>query len=387
MHPDDFHSNAPGRVIRQPNGYWAFIPQRLPPKLTWTSELISGLSQADRSLGELTGLGQALPIPQHLIQPFMKREAVLSSRIEGTRSSLTDLYAFEADQPTNAPEDAKEVHNYVQALQYGLERVNTLPVSQRLLRELHAQLMTGVRGQEWTPGEFRRSQNWIGPPGSTLSTAVYIPPPVTDMQEALNHLENFIHNQTDLPPLIRLALVHYQFEAIHPFLDGNGRVGRLLITLLLSEWGLLSQPILYLSAYFEARRQAYYDHLLAVSQRNEWEAWLHFFLNGIHSQAQDSILRIRSLQTLLATYRERFQTTRAAARLLQVIDWLFTQPIFTINQISEMLGVNYPTAQRYIMQLEAAGVVNEITGGARNRVYRADEILAAIEYPGTSQDT
>lgn len=385
MHPNDFQSNSPGNVIRQPNGYWAFIPQSLPPDLPWSVELVTALSRADRSLGELAGLGQALRIPQQLIQPFIRREAVLSSRIEGTRSSLTDLYTFEADQPTPAPEDSREVHNYVQVLQYGMDRVDTLPVSLRLIRELHARLMAGAPGQQLTPGEFRRSQNWIGPPGSTLSTAVYIPPPVANMQEALNHLENFIHGPSELPPLIKLALVHYQFEAIHPFLDGNGRVGRLLITLLLTEWGLLSQPTLYLSAYFEARRQAYYDHLLAISQRNAWEEWLLFFLIGVHSQAQDSIQRIRSLQTLLANYREKFQTTRAAARLLQIIDWLFTQPIFTIPQISSVLEVNYPTAQRYVKKLEAAGVVREITGGSRNRVYRADDILATIENPETIQ--
>ncbi|HUM71129.1 MAG TPA: Fic family protein, partial [Chloroflexota bacterium] len=307
--------------------------------------------------------------------------AVLSARIEGTRASLTDLYAYEAVQLSlfEFPADVQEVRNYVQTLAYGLERLATLPVSLRLMRELHERLMTGVRGEQWTPGEFRRSQNWIGPPGSTLETATYIPPPVEQMHLALHDLETFIHATDNLPPLVKLGLVHYQFEAIHPFLDGNGRVGRLLMSLLLADWDLLPQPMLYLSAFFEEHRQAYYEHLLAISQRGDWESWLLYFLRGVYTQAHDSIRRIRHLQALRDTYREQFQTARAAARLLQVIDTLFVQPIFTISQISEAIQINYPTAQRYVNQLEEARIVQEITGQSRNRVYRAGQIMAAIE--------
>ncbi|HRQ38181.1 MAG TPA: Fic family protein [Chloroflexota bacterium] len=381
MKPEDFQDNAPGYVIHHPSGYWAFVPAPLPPTLSWSAKLITTLSAADRSLGELAGLSNALPDPHLLIQPFMRREAVLSSRIEGTRASLTDLYAYEAVQLSlfEFPADVQEVRNYVQTLAYGLERLATLPVSLRLMRELHERLMTGVRGEQWTPGEFRRSQNWIGPPGSTLETATYIPPPVEQMHLALHDLETFIHATDNLPPLVKLGLVHYQFEAIHPFLDGNGRVGRLLMSLLLADWDLLPQPMLYLSAFFEEHRQAYYEHLLAISQRGDWESWLLYFLRGVYTQAHDSIRRIRHLQALRDTYREQFQTARAAARLLQVIDTLFVQPIFTISQISEAIQINYPTAQRYVNQLEEARIVQEITGQSRNRVYRAGQIMAAIE--------
>lgn len=381
MQPEDFHSaRAPGRVLRHPKGYWTFIPQPLPPTMAWSAGLVTALSKADRALGELAGLASMLPNPNLLIQPLIRREAVLSSRIEGTRASLGDLYAFEAVQLTlfEFPEDVQEVRNYVLALQYGLERLATLPVSLRLMRELHAHLLKGVRGEQWAPGEFRRSQNWIGAPGSTIQTATYVPPPVDEMNQALNDMEKFIHERDDLPALIRLALVHYQFEAIHPFLGGNGRVGRLLNTLLLHDWGLLSQPVLYLSAYFEANRQAYYDRLLAVSQKGAWDEWLKYFLYGVQTQAADSVRRIQRLQALRDGYRGQFQQTRSAARLLQVIDWLFNQPIFDIPQLSQMLSVNYSAAQRYVLQLEKAGIISEITGQARNRVYRANEILVAV---------
>jgi len=381
MQPDHFTATAPGQAIRQPVGYWAFIPDPLPPTISWSSELIALLSAADRALGQLAGWGHTLPNPRLLTQLFIRREATLSSRIEGTRTSLTDLYTYDAVQLSlfEFPEDVQEVRNYVQALEHGLARLAELPVSLRLMRELHAQLLSGVRGDHWAPGEFRRSQNWIGPAGCTLSTAVFVPPPVEAMHTALDQLEKFIHAPSQLPPLVRLALIHYQFEVIHPFLDGNGRVGRLLISLLLADWRLLPQPLLYLSAYFEGNRPTYYERLLAISQRGEWEAWLIYFLEGVRSQADDGTHRIRRLQALQATYREQFQTARAAARLLQAVDLLFEQPIFTVTWLSDRLGVNYPTAQRYVQQLEKEGVVWEITGQARNRVYQAEAILQAIE--------
>lgn len=387
--PEDFQDSPSGHVRYVPGGrYHAFIPTPLPPALNWSSALVQALSQADRALGELAGLGHAIPNPYLLVRPFVRREAVLSSRIEGTRASLTDLYAYEAVQLSlwePAP-DVREVHNYVRALEYGLERLNTLPVSLRLMRELHARLMEGVRGQEWTPGEFRRSQNWIGPPSSTLRTAAFIPPPVPDMHEALDKLENFIHAPSDLPSLVRLALIHYQFEAIHPFLDGNGRIGRLLVVLLLCAWDLLPQPLLYLSAYFEQNRQAYYDHLLAVSQTGAWEAWLRFFLDGVHSQAVDAVERVRRLQRLRRRYREQVaQQTRAVAAL-QVVDLLFARPVLTINQVAEELDLSYQTARRQVTFLEEQELLQEMTGQARNRIYRADAILQAIEAPLQASD-
>jgi Fic family protein len=381
MDPNDFSSAAPGRVLCTPKGYWAFIPNPLPPTIEWSTSLISALGEAERNLGRLASLADTLPSPHILVRPFIRREAVLSSRIEGTRASLVDLYHYESAQNSFFEDitDVREVHNYVRALDYGLERSKTLPVSLRLIREMHGILMEGVRGEHLTPGEFRRSQNWIGSPGSTIESATIVPPPVDEMHQALDALEKFIHAPSDIPQLTRAGLIHYQFEAIHPFLDGNGRVGRLLVILLLIEWGLVSQPLLYLSAFFEAHRLDYYDRLLAVSQRGEWENWLLFFLKGISSQSSDAITRIEHLGQLRTAYRERLRTERAAARLLKTLDVLFERPILNIRQLEAALDVPYRTAQRYIERLEEIGILREVTGQARNRLYRADEILRNLE--------
>jgi Fic family protein len=385
VNPEAFKNSSSGWVRRVQSGYYAFIPNPLPPSLNWTSRLIQALSQADRALGELAGLGHMVPNPYLLVRPFIRREAVLSSRIEGTRASLTDVYTYEAVQLSlfEQEPDVEEVYNYVRALNYGLERLDTLPVSLRLIREIHEQLLTGVRGQEWTPGEFRRSQNWIGPPGSTLNTAVFIPPPVSEMHDALHQLELFIHATTELPPLVRLALIHYQFEAIHPFLDGNGRIGRLLLILLLTDWKLLPQPLLYLSAYFEQHRQTYYDHLLSVSQQGAWEAWLIFFLEGVHTQSADVIQRARRLQALREAYREQVQRQTQTAAVLQVVDLLFARPVLTVKQTAAELDISYAAANRHIGFLAEQGLLQEITGHARNRIYRATNIIAAIDDPLT----
>lgn len=380
MNPQDFSNTSAGRVVRTPKGYWAFIPNPLPPSLSWSAPLITALGSAERNLGRLAGLADTLPSPHILVRPFMRREAVFSSRIEGTRASLVDLYTYESGQLPlfESTSDVREVHNYVRAMDYGLERSKTLPVSLRLMREIHKVLLEGVRGEILGPGEFRRSQNWIGPPGSTLESATLVPPPVDEMHQALDAMEKYIHQASDLPPLVRAGLIHYQIEAIHPFLDGNGRVGRLLVILLLIEWGLISQPLLYLSAYFDARRMDYYERLLAVSQRGEWESWLLFFLQGISSQSQDAITHIERLGQLRAAYQEHLRTERAAGRLLQALDVLFERPILNIRQLEAALGVPYPAAQRYMEKLEAMGILRETTGRSRNRIYRADEILQAI---------
>ena len=271
-----FRNSPSGRLTRASGGYWAFVPNPLPPKLEWDNALVSLISKADIAVGTLSGLGETLPNPHLLIYPFIRREAVLSSRIEGTRSSLSDLLLFEATK-IEKQRDVKEVQNYVHAMEYGLKRLNELPLSLRFIRELHSILMEGVRGEQATPGEFRQSQNWIGPPGCTLDEAIFIPPPVPQMQECLNQLEDFLHTEKDLPLLVRLALVHYQFEAVHPFLDGNGRIGRLLITLFLCQRKVLTKPLLYLSAFFERHRQDYYDLLLKVSREAGWREWIEFF--------------------------------------------------------------------------------------------------------------
>ena len=264
-------------------------------------------------------------------------------------------------------------------MNYGLDRLQTLPVSLRLIREIHAQLMDNIQGEHLTPGEFRRSQIRIGPAGCTLQNAPYVPPPAQEMFAALNQLELFLHIPSELPSLARVALLHYQFEAIHPFLDGNGRFGRLLITLLLYAWNLLPQPLLYLSAYLEANRQEYYDRLLAVSQQGKWEDWLHFFLMGVSIQSMDAVQRVTHLQALYHTYAEQIQIERAADRLIEVLSLLFERPIVTIRQVEAALNVPYRSAARYIEKFVQLGVLREITGQARNRIFQADEILLAIE--------
>jgi len=381
MNPDDFSDTTAGRVLRTPNGYWVFVPNPLPPTINWSAPLISALDEAARNLGRLASLAERLPSPRLLVRPFIRREAVLSSHIEGTRASLVDLYTYESTQLSFLANtsDVQEVYNYVRAMDYGLERLKKLPVSLRLIRDIHRVLMEGVRGDRLTPGEFRHSQNWIRPPGSTIESATLVPPPVNEMVQSLDAMEKFIHASSDIPNLVRAGLIHYQFEAIHPFLDGNGRLGRLLVILLLIEWGLIPQPLLYLSAFFEARRKDYYELLLAVSQRGEWENWLLFFLRGITSQSIDAVTRIERLGRLRATYQERLQTERAAARLLQTLDILFERPILSVRQLEAALQVPYRTAERYIEKLEALGILREVTGLARGRIYRADEVMHEIE--------
>ncbi|MEW5938293.1 MAG: Fic family protein [Chloroflexota bacterium] len=384
MNPQDFISPTSGQVTRTPKGYWAFIPAPLPPQINWTSNLASLLGEAERALAELAWVGKNFPEPHVMVRSFIAQEAVMSSRIEGTRASLDDVYNFEAGQLSflEPNSDVQEVHNYIVALDYGLSRLETLPVSLRLIRELHQKLMTGVRGDMWKPGEFRRTQNWIGPAGSTLETAPYVPPPVEEMMKALDELEKFIHAPSELPPLVRVGLIHYQFEAIHPFLDGNGRVGRLLIMALLFQWGLLPQPLLYLSAYIEKHRSEYYARLLAVSQRGQWEEWLVFFLTGVRDQSREAARRVQALQTLRENYQQRFVRKRDSARLNKLVDYLIGHPIVTIRQVADGLQVaDYKIAQRHVVKLREAGILREVTGKLRNRVFRADEIWKAIESP------
>ncbi len=384
MDPGHFVSDAAGRLVRVGSGegtYWAFVPHPLPPDLSFDGELIWHLSAADRALGELAGVGRTLPNPHLLVAPFLRREAVLSSRIEGTQADLADLYAYEAGQlsipglPAPAP-DVREVHNYVRALEYGLRRLETLPVSLRLIRELHERLMEGVRGGQADPGAFRRSQNWIGRPGSSLADAEFVPPPPGEMEAALDAFERYLHAGNDHPPLVRLALVHYQFEAIHPFLDGNGRIGRLLISLLLVHWNLLPHPLLYLSAYFDRHRGAYYDHLLAVSQRGAWREWILFFLRGVAEQAQDAVARVRRLQELQDRWRRTLTQVRSSALHLSVADSLFTVPILTIPQVQQRLGVTYHTARRCVERLAEAGILRQMGDWSYGKVFFAPEIMA-----------
>jgi len=382
MKKTDFTNNAPGKLIRTPQGYFAFVPASLPPDIAWSSKSLTALSRADRSIARLSEVGNAFPVPYVVVKPFIRKEAVFSSQIEGTRTSLQELFTYELGQLSffKDPRDAREVHNYVKAMDYGLERLESLPLSIRLIREIHAVLMGGVRGDLMTPGEMRRSQNWIGRPGAVLETARYVPPPVEKMHDCLSDLELFIHQDYDIPPLLRVGLIHYQFEAIHPFLDGNGRVGRLIVTLLMVAWNLLSQPLLYLSDFIEANRQEYYDRLLAVSQRGEWEAWLLFFLNGVHSQAEDASRRITRLQEIRSQYQAQLFGDRSRKKLERVVDYLIGKPITSITQAQADLDIgSFTTIQRYFEKLESLNIIREVTGKNRNRIYIAEKIFNIIK--------
>lgn len=388
MNPERFRHTKSGQVIQIGQGeaaYWAFVPHPLPPDITADWELTRTLSEADRALSQLAGLGRTMPNPHLLIGPFVRREAVLSSQIEGTQADITDLYAYEAGQlplpgMTSAPpeSDVREALNYVNALEYGLERLNTLPVSLRLIRELHEKLLAGVRGEHATLGEFRHSQNWIGPPGCTLNEATFVPPPVPQMHEALDALEKYLHGEDVYPPLLRLALVHYQFEAIHPFVDGNGRIGRLIMSLLLIEWKLLPLPLLYLSAYFHRHRQEYYDLLLGVSERGAWHDWLLFFLRGVAEQAEDALQRARKLQDLQQEWHKRLARARTSALALRLADALFATPILAIPQAQCLLDVTYHSAQHNIEKLVKAGILQLVHNVSHGRMYMAPEILDVI---------
>ena len=381
MNREDFENSAAGsciRTITQPS-YWAYVPYSLPPKIEMDWELTNLLSRADIKLGELSGAGQLLPNPHLLIRPFIRREAVMSSRIENTQSGLDDLFLFEADE-TEPPSvsDVTEVFNYVRAMEHGIKRLQALPISSRLICEIHGILMEGARGEHATPGAMRTSQNWIGSPGCTLTDATYVPPPVPEMKACFSDLEKYIHSEAKEPALIQCALVHYQFEAIHPFLDGNGRIGRLLITFMLLEKKLLTQPLLYLSDFFEQHRDEYYRLLLAVSQEGNWKTWLTFFLNGVRQQSEDSLATIQKLLDLQKQYRTIASGQRVPKSVNRLIDHLFANPIISISELSKSWQMPFPTVQRGVDYLIEKGTLLEVTGGQRYRLFVAHEIFNAI---------
>ena len=372
---------ASGRWITTLEGYRAFHPNPLPPPLNWTPALATALADASMLVGRLAGEGRRLPNPHVLIRPFIRREAVLSSRIEGTQATLGELLAAEAGALVDrSPDDLREVGNYVTALEHGLKRLESLPLSLRLVRELHENLMTGVRGGHATPGEFRRSQNWIGRPGETLAQAKYVPPPPDVLGEHLSAWEKFLHERM-LPPLVHVALAHYQFEAIHPFLDGNGRVGRLLITLQLCERNILPAPLLYLSAFFEATRADYYAGLRGVSEGGDWESWVQYFLNGVARQSEDALSRAERLNQLLTHWRNQLAGQAGTKVALQLLEMIATNPFLTPRGAEESLDLAYNTAMRAIGQLEKLKVLAEVSAAKRDRVYCAKAILTILEEP------
>ncbi|HTA97101.1 MAG TPA: Fic family protein [Solirubrobacteraceae bacterium] len=374
MNPADFTDNTPGRLVTH-DGHQAFVPDPLPPALEFTPELVRRLSKADNGVGLLAGTGRNLTNPMLLIAPYLRREAVLSSRIEGTVSTLADLYEDEATG--SARGDVREVRNYLTAHEYGLEALEEMPLCLRLLRDVHRHLMKDVRGQERHPGRFRTYQNWIGrKAGAPIDEARYVPPPVAEMKKALDDLETFLHSDS-LPTLVVAALAHYQFEAIHPFGDGNGRVGRLLISLLLHERGLLPQPLLYISAYFERSGAEYYDRLLRVSTHGDWQGWLNYFLAGVEIQSQAAVEDAERLLDLQARYHELLAQAKARAGARQLIDRLFVNPYITASRAATFLDVSRPTARAAIRDLIEQGILREITGQKWGQVFMADEIFRA----------
>jgi Fic family protein len=378
MNPKDFLSDRAGRVVKTLTGYWAFIPSPLPPAIEYDASLTLLLSQADAALSELSGLGRYLPNPDLLIAPYVSREAVASSRIEGTQADLSDLL-LDAIEPKRTPpgSDVLEVRNYVAALNRGIKRLDQLPLAGRLVRDLHEVLMRNVRGNEMMPGEFRRSQNWIGRPGCTLLDATYVPPPHDpEMQECLKHWENFVNQRGQMPELIQCALIHEQFEAIHPFLDGNGRIGRLLVTLFLIERGRLSKPLLYLSSYIERHKSDYYGLLQRIRTHGDWSSWLRYFLMAVRDTARGAIDQSQAILKLREKYRHKLGKQHKAMMLL---DELFINPYTTVTRAAKGLGVTSPTAYKTIGLLERVGMLNETTGREWGRVWVAKPILHVID--------
>lgn len=336
------------------------------------SELTKLLSDADRALGRLDGVASMLPDPDLFVAMYVRHEAVLSSQIEGTQSSLGDLLEFEMPEKlTRQPQDVEEVHNYVAAMNHGLERLRTLPLSIRLLKEIHAELLKDVSGNERLPGEIRESQNWIGPAGAQLKDAEFVPPPPHEMKEALKHFERFLHDRESLPNLIHCGLCHAQFETIHPFLDGNGRVGRLLISLLLCERGILKTPLLYLSYYLKAHRAQYYDRLTAVRTDGDWEGWLKFFLQGVYEVSQAASEISREILTLREQHRKAItENVTSISNGLNLLDILFRQPYVTVRMVESMLGCSYATVNTIVNQFCKLKILSEATGKARYRIFR-----------------
>lgn len=377
MQAEDFTDKRSGELIRTINGNWAFMPNSLPPTIEYSSSLVAQLSEADAALAELSGVGRQLANPALLIGPYLNVEARLSSQIEGTIASYADMFVDQIEDGGDVRDSVREVNNYVRALNFGVQQLDAIPFSLRLVRELHRVLMTGVRGQNRSPGEFRQIQNYVGATGTNESTAIYVPPPVPQMHIALDAWERFAHDERHvIPELVRCALLHVQFESIHPFHDGNGRTGRLLIPLYLMQRRRLSRPLLYLSAYIDARRRDYYDLLQRTRTHGAWTDWLEFFLRGIAVTARAALVQT---QALLDLRTELMRETRDVPNADILIDALFSNPFTTLPATTRIIGKTTPTASALINALRTRGVLEEVTGKLRGRVYVVRRILAIIE--------
>jgi Fic family protein len=379
MDPKRFRDSQAGRVRKTPGryGFYTFIPGPIPRAIDLSSRTVLLLSEADLALGRLGGGGRLLPNPHLLVNPYLVREAVASSRIEGTQASISDDFDASAIGGS-VSEPVREVQNYVAAMNEGLDLLETLPLSLRLVRQIHKRLLTGVRGAERRPGDFRDSPNWIGSPDNRPETAMFVPPPVDEMNDSLADWERFAHDEPGMPVLIQCALLHYQFETIHPFLDGNGRVGRLMIVFFLVWREALPLPLLYISSYFERHREEYYDRLQAVRERGEIEGWLQFFLRAVSEQATDAISRTEQLSDLRETYRREL-ARRTRSRAPEVVELLFQNPVTTIAYVAERLGITWQGARNLIQQLEDLEIIVETRAAARGkRRWLASGILSVL---------
>jgi Fic family protein len=364
--------NRSGTYANQPSGYKAFIPKPLPPKppIAFEGDLQNLLSKADMSLARLDGIGHILPNVNLLIAMYVRKEALISSQIEGTQASLEDLFEFESgEQPKNI-NDVAEVVNYIKALNYGIERLGSLPMSLRLIKEIHGVLMKGTRGGDKMPGEFKKSQNWLGPARATLNDATFVPPPPHEAEKAMGDLEKYMHSQQKLPILIDCALVHYQFETIHPFLDGNGRLGRLLITYYLFWKGVLNKPLLYLSYYFKKRRQEYYDRLDLVRENGDYEQWISFFLNGIIEVSDSAIETSKKILELQSYHRSLLWKKKISSPLaVGILEKLFYTPYVSVKDIAKGFNISFQAASTLVAQMVKIGILKEITGRKRDKRY------------------
>jgi Fic family protein len=374
MTPDDpsRRQSESGAYVRQIEGYRAFIPAELSPIPPVGSDSLirAMLSRADLSLGRLDGSIHTLPNPEFFLAMYVKREAVLSSQIEGTQSSLHDVLSAEAKiLRADGPKDVKDVFNYIDAMQHGLQRLSSLPVSVRLIREIHARLLQDVGGSHLTPGDLRRTQNWIGPAGCTLTDASFVPPPPHEVPRLLSNLETFLHRSDDIPLLLKVGMAHAQFETIHPFLDGNGRVGRLLITFLLCERKVLLKPVLYLSWYFKKYRTEYYERLQAIRDSGDWNGWLTFFLKAVDEVSRQATETARRIMALREEHRQRVTQSmgRAAANGHRLLENLYQRPIMQVSDVRKLNNTTQPAADMLVRRFVDAGILTEMTGQRRNR--------------------
>ncbi len=361
-----------GTYIKQTTGYRAFIPAPLPPrpsiKLDGKQQRL--LSQADMALARLDGLGQVLPGADLFISMYVRKEALLSSQIEGTQASLEDLFEFERGEKPENINDVAEVVNYIKALQYGMQRLDRFPMSLRLIKEIHRTLLEGTRGGSKTPGAFRKSQNWIGPPGCTLNNAAFVPPPPHEADRAMGDLEKYMHKAAHFPVLIDCALMHYQFETIHPFLDGNGRLGRLLISFYLYWKGVLHKPLLYLSFFLKKYRQEYYDRLNMVRENGDYEQWIAFFLQGVAETAASAVDTAKKILELQNSHRNLLWQKKISSPLaVGILEKLFYTPYVSVNDLAKEFRISFQAAATLVTQLEGAGILSEVTGRKRDKRY------------------